>query len=141
MAKIVLVYTDITARKASEEALREAELRLKTIVNTVQAGILVIESETRRIVDANDKALQIVGCSRNALIGSDCHEHLCPAQHGRCPILEGEQVLDNLPCELRASDGRQIPILKSATTLVLGSRSHVLESFIDISGRICQYLL
>ncbi len=132
--RVVLIYTDITARRLAEKALSEAEARVKTILNTVQAGILLIDAETHTIVDANEGAVRMIGDSRNRVIGSVCHEYLCPEKECQCPITDGGQELDNSQRVLLTSNGDRIPILKTAARLTLNGREHVVESFIDITA-------
>ena len=48
-------------RKRVEDALRESEERLNTVLDTNQAGIVVIEPETRIIVGVNAASADIVG--------------------------------------------------------------------------------
>jgi diguanylate cyclase (GGDEF)-like protein/PAS domain S-box-containing protein len=134
VSRVVLVYTDITAGRQAEQAVREAEARLKTILNTVQAGILLIDAETHVIVDANDVAVQMVGELRERLLGSVCHKYIGPAEPGQCPITDGVQSLDNSQRVLLTASGARIPILKTATRLKLNGRDHLLESFIDITA-------
>lgn len=134
VCQVVLIYTDITARRLAEQALREAEARLKTILNTVQAGILLIDAETHVIVDANDVAVRMIGDPRERLVGSVCHKYLCPEKEGQCPITDGGQALDNSKRALLTANGGCIPVLKTAARLSLNGRDHVVESFIDITA-------
>jgi diguanylate cyclase (GGDEF)-like protein/PAS domain S-box-containing protein len=134
VCQVVLIYTDITARRLAEQALREAEARLKTILNTVQAGILLIDAETHVIVDANDVAARMIGDLRERLVGSVCHKYVCAAEQGQCPITEGGQPLDNSQRVLLTAAGGRIPVLKTAARLSLNGRDHVVESFIDITA-------
>jgi diguanylate cyclase (GGDEF)-like protein/PAS domain S-box-containing protein len=132
--QVVLIYTDITARRLAEQGAREAEARLKTILNTVHAGILLIDAETHVIVDANDVAVRMIGDPRDRLIGSVCHKYLCPDKQDQCPITVGGKAQDNSQRILLTATGGQIPILKTAARLTLNGRDHVVESFIDISA-------
>ena len=134
VGQVVLIYTDITARRLAEQALREAEARLKTILNTVQAGILLIDADTHLIVDANDVALRMIGDPRERVVGSLCHKYLCPDRQGLCPITDGGQSLDNSQRLLLTAAGGRIPVLKTAARLSLNGRDHVVESFIDITA-------
>ncbi len=134
VSRVVLIYTDITARRLAEQALREAEARLKTILNTVPSGILLIDAETRVIVDANDVAVRMIGDPRERLVGSVCHKYICPQEHGKCPIVDGGQTLDNSSRLLLTAAGGPTPVLKTAARLSLNGREHVVESFIDITA-------
>jgi hypothetical protein len=64
-----------------------------------------------------------------------CHEYICPAEEGQCPITDLEQDLDNAESELLTADGRRIPILKTVVSVTLAGREHLLESFLDITER------
>ena len=44
---------EATERRRVEEALRESEIRLKTVLDTIQAGIVVINPNTHAIVGVN----------------------------------------------------------------------------------------
>jgi PAS domain S-box-containing protein len=121
-------------RKA-EEALRENEVRLKVVLDTIQAGIVVIDPENHTIVGVNAAAGKMFGAPRERILGSVCHEYICPAEEGKCPITDLKQELDNAERELLTADGRRVPILKTVVSVTLAGREHLLESFLDITER------
>ncbi|SEA01299.1 PAS domain S-box-containing protein/diguanylate cyclase (GGDEF) domain-containing protein [Desulfuromusa kysingii] len=135
ISHVVLVYSDITERKNNEQALREAENRLDLILNSAQAGILLIDPQTHEIVYANQSVAEMTGYSRNKLLGNICHNFVCPAIQGACPITDCLQEIDKSERTLLTKDGRQIPILKTAKKINLNGKEHLVESFIDISER------
>jgi PAS domain S-box-containing protein len=51
-------------RRLAEEHLREAELRYRTLFEQSPDGVLVIDPETHRAVDFNDRVCQTLGYSR-----------------------------------------------------------------------------
>lgn len=55
---------DITDRKKAEEAYRNAELRYRTLFEQSPNGILLIDSETGKIIDANETAHRQLGYTR-----------------------------------------------------------------------------
>jgi PAS domain S-box-containing protein len=59
---------EIAERKAAEAALRENELRFRTIFDSVNDSIIVHDSLTGRILDANDTATTMYGYSREELL-------------------------------------------------------------------------
>ncbi len=126
---------DITERKAAEAVLAESELRLKTILDTVQTGILTINPETHLIVDANPVAEEMIGIPKGLLIGAECHKFVCPADRGRCPITDLGQTVDKSERVLLAAGGEQRQIIKTVVPVVLGGKELLLESFVDITER------
>ena len=131
----VLIFSDITERKKIEDSLVEAETRLTEILNTMMAGILIINPETHRIVDVNHMAAQMIGDAPDKIIGSICHRYICPSSAGQCPLTDLNQIIDNSDRVLINSNGEQIPILKTATLIELSGKPFILESFIDIQAR------
>lgn len=127
------VIRDISERKRFETALRESENRLRTILDHTQAAILVVDAETRRIVEANPAAMRMIGLPGERIVGEVCHQFVCPNDRDQCPVLDLGQNVDNSERVLLRGDGSRIPILKTAATIDLNGRSHLLESFVDIS--------
>jgi len=130
-----LLKREIAERRRAEGALRESEVRLKTVLDTIQAGIVVIDPETHIIVGINAAAGKMVGTPREQILGSVCHEHICPADKGQCPITDLGQSLENAEQVLLTASGKRVPILKTVVSVVLAGREHLLESFLDITER------
>ncbi len=126
---------EIVQHRRAREARRESEERLGTLLNAIPTGIVLIDAETHEIADANPVALELIGASSEQVIGSRCHDYICPADEGHCPITDLEQTLDNSERVLLKADGECIPILKTVTTVMLDGRQHLLESFVDITDR------
>jgi len=116
--------------------LAASSIRLQAIFATVQAGIVIIDKESRKIVEANPAARQLIGLSRTKLIGSECHQTICPAHRGQCPVLDMGQNLDNSVHMLVQADGKELPVLKSVVEMELNGRHCLVESFLDISKRV-----
>ena len=124
---------DITARKRTEEELRENERKWSIILETVQTGIVIIDPDTHAIVDVNPAAAKLIGETKERLIGSVCHRHICPAEKGNCPITDLKQTVDNSERMLLKADGTSIPIIKTVVSFPLDGHQYLLESFMDIS--------
>jgi PAS domain S-box-containing protein len=120
-------------RKRAESRLRESEGRLKTILNSVDTGVLIIDPVTHRIHDANPAALELFGFPREGLIGQVCHKLVCPAAPGSCPVTDLGAELERSESLLRRATGENLAVLKTVTHVVLDGREHLLESFVDIT--------
>ena len=62
------VIQDITERKRTEEALRDSELRLRTILQTVNEGFWLIDNDTVTM-DLNPRMCAILGRNRDEVFG------------------------------------------------------------------------
>jgi PAS domain S-box-containing protein len=126
---------EIAERRRAEDALRESEVRLKTVLDTIQAGIVVIDPKSHIIVGVNAAAGKMVGAPRDQILGSICHKYICPAEIGECPTTDLGQNLDNTEAVLLTASGERVPVLKTVVSVTLAAREHLLESFLDITER------
>ena len=116
----------------SRDAQRNEEF-LNQLVNSIAAGILLIDPNTREIVDINDFALRLVGRTKEEVVGKVCHKLTCPSAVNNCPILDLHQSRDMSRRKLLTCDGTTLPIMKSVSTIWRGGRELLLETFVDIS--------
>ena len=126
---------DITREKETEHALRESEAHSHTILQSMQFGIFIIDAQTHRILEANPKALEMIGGSLESVIGSVCHSFICPAEEGKCPVTDLGQTIDSSERMLLTTRGEKIHILKSVVKTMLRGREVLIESFVDITDR------
>jgi PAS domain S-box-containing protein len=129
------IIIDVTELKDAERALRESETRLKTVLDSIPVGVLIINPEDHSILDANPTALAMMGVGYESAIGSICHQFICPAEKGRCPVTDLGQEIDSSERVLIRSDGTSIPIAKSVIRVELAGKMCLIESFTDISLR------
>ncbi|MGE5316030.1 MAG: PAS domain S-box protein, partial [Acidobacteriota bacterium] len=130
---ICVVAHDITERKKAEERLQESESRLKIILKSIRAGVLIVDAETHSIEDVNDEAARIFGRPSEELIGCLCHNVVCPVEQGACPITDLGQTIDMSDRIALNGQGRRVPILKMVKTISIDGRRRLLETFIDVS--------
>ncbi|MBI1917251.1 MAG: PAS domain S-box protein [Planctomycetes bacterium] len=86
------VYTDITDRKKTEEALRASEARFRTLFESTAVGIVVKDRE-RRILDCNPAFARFLGHDRAALIGLHIEDVTHPEDAARSIALLQELAL------------------------------------------------
>jgi diguanylate cyclase (GGDEF)-like protein/PAS domain S-box-containing protein len=128
-------YLDLREIRQADQALRESEDRLKTVMESVQTGIVIIDPDTHRIVEVNSTAASMIGAPKAEIVGSVCHKFICPAEEGNCPITDCHQIVDHSERTLLTAIGAERPIIKSVTTVQLGGKTHLLESYMDITER------
>ena len=129
------VFFDITKQKEIEEALRESEEHLKTIMDSIQTGVVMIDAASRRLVDVNHYAAEMIGLAKDQLLEQDCRDLFCLDDSEGCPVLTPSLLPVETECRLMTSQGQAIPILKTAATIKRGGRTYILVSFLDLTGQ------
>ena len=122
-------------RKEVEQRSRQNEEWLKAIMDNVQAGIILVDTKTHTIVEANTAAVKMINSTKDRIVGSVCNDYICPGCKGKCPITDLNKDVDNAEHELLRADGVRLPVLKTAVPVVLSDRKYLIESFVDISER------
>jgi PAS domain S-box-containing protein len=71
---VCAVIVDMTERKKMEEAVKNSETRYRRLFEAAQDGILILDAETGQIVDVNPFVLEMLGYSREELLGKKLWE-------------------------------------------------------------------
>jgi len=125
---------EVEVEKRTAE-LRKSETNLKTLCDSVHTGIIVVDPTTHTIIEANKRAAEMFGGTRDKIIGSICHKFICPAELGHCPITDLRQAIDHSERKLLTANGQAIPVIKTVVSAEIGGRMQLVESFIDIADR------
>ena len=120
---VVGMGIDITERKKMEDALRDAELKFRTIFDNASDGLLLARAGDRKFVEANEKICQMLGYSKEELLQlgiSDIH-----------PEASLPHIIDQFVKLLRKdiSTATDLSVLKKDGTVF----------FADISASIIEY--
>ncbi|ACL15447.1 PAS domain S-box protein [Methanosphaerula palustris] len=130
---VQVIGRDITERKRTEDEQKIRDDLLNAILESMIAGVVVIDPEDHTIVEVNAVAAAMIGAKKEEIIGSVCTSYICPALNGGCPITDLHQIVDRSEKVLIQADGERRPVLKSVVPIILHDRTYLLESFIDIS--------
>lgn len=130
---VVIRYLSVLIEN-EKSSLRKSEERFRNVWESIQAGIFLIDGTTHRIVAANPEAEKMTGYTAAEMTGRLCHQLICPAEEGKCPISDLGQSIDHSERVLITRDGKEIPILKSARVMESNGTNLLLENMIDISG-------
>ena len=68
------IARDISQRKRAEEALRASELRYRRLFESAKDGILILDSISGQIVEANPFLIEMLGYPKDELVGKELWE-------------------------------------------------------------------
>jgi PAS domain S-box-containing protein len=129
------IMEDVTDRVRAQEELRRNEELLRLILDNLQVGIAVVDTEERRVSYVNPKLVEMTGRTAEELVGASCQAHICSACDGTCPVLDRGVRLLGSAVQLKDGAGRPFHILKSAIGTEIDGRQVLIESFVDITAQ------
>jgi PAS domain S-box-containing protein len=116
-----------------KEALESSESIKRHIIEHAQVGIIIIDSETHQIINANPFACQLIGAPEDAISGSLCVNFLCPHDNVKdCPLHTLDEI-ENQESTLFNAFGEKIPILRTVNKIYMGGKQVFMETFVDLS--------
>ncbi len=127
-------YREIRQREKTEKQLMETTRQTRNLLDSIQAGVLLINSENHRVAETNPFAEKLIGRPKEEIIGAVCHNFICPAELGKCPMSDLGQTLDRSERILINAEGVHISILKTVREIEYKGVAHFMETFIDISN-------
>jgi PAS domain S-box-containing protein len=128
------LVTDITERKRVEEALRQAEIERRAILDA-QPQTVVLHDRDLTIRWPNRAACELAGASREALIGRHCYEvwQRRPTPCDDCPVLEALRTGRDCARVCTTPDERVWRIVGSPVRNDAGETVSVIEVAEDIT--------
>ncbi|MGH9495609.1 MAG: PAS domain S-box protein [Candidatus Sulfotelmatobacter sp.] len=136
IASGILLLIGISISTAVLNQIRNSEEKYRSLINTDKDAILVMDAETRLIIEANRQACELLGYLETALIGMR-ESHLYPAKsREQILIAQSAKFGPSRELELQRADGAVIPVEVSASVTELGGKSAVLAIFRDLRERV-----
>ena len=131
---VTLIHTEKNRfSRLREEAYQgsiDALSQFEVIWDNVESNIVIVDTETHQIIDANPMAIRSYGGAKEDLIGKTCDKVFFPHQ---CPILQLNRETDRSERTFIRFVGDFVPVLKSVVRIQYKGRPAILESFSDIS--------
>ncbi|MBE0537779.1 MAG: PAS domain S-box protein [Phycisphaerae bacterium] len=130
---------DITERKQALDALKESELKFKTIFDNAGGAIFIADTETGIILECNAEAEKLTGLPRSTLIGLHQTQIHPPEEAEKYAAkfrdhIAKDHLLD-FESEIRHSDGRRIPVWISSQCLSFTDHRVLMGLFLDTSAK------
>ncbi|HEY9726849.1 MAG TPA: PAS domain S-box protein [Chroococcales cyanobacterium] len=137
----MVMSQDITDRKQAEVALRESEIKYRSVFDRANDAIFLIQGDS--FIDCNAKALEIYGCSRDEMINSPIERFSAACQpDGRNSREKGLELLSLLPLQpqvfewqARRSDGTLFDAEVSLNQMQLQGQTYIQAIVRDVTQR------
>jgi PAS domain S-box-containing protein len=130
---------DITDRKQAQQALITSEARYRRLFEAARDGILILDSESGKVIDVNPFLLDLLGYLQGELRGKELWEiglfrDITASQVAFRELRETGYIrYEDLPLETR--DGRQVEVEFVSNVYVVNGRQIIQCNIRDITGR------
>ncbi len=137
------IVRDITEQKQAEEALRESEARFRSITNTANDAIIMLD-HNGHISYWNPAAEEIFGYTNQEAIGKELHQFLAPQKYYEAyhkglknfrKTGKGSAVGTTSELEAIRKDGTEFPIELSLSSIQVKGQWHAVGIARDITER------
>lgn len=98
-------------------------------------GTVIVDPASRRIIDANRTAVEMIGADKDEIINRESTEYFRPPDEGSCPKINLNDSGAFSEGLLLRANGGTVPVLKKAYPVTLGNYRVMVESFFDITPR------
>ena len=129
------IFSNISDKMQSQEKLSTTNEYLQSLLDSVQAGIVVIDAESRMIVDINPVVSEMLGLPREQIIGQECNNLICSVDRADCLHFEEGMCNERSEQVITDSRGREIPVLRTSALKEISGQKFIIVSFVDISER------
>ncbi|HTN76818.1 MAG TPA: PAS domain S-box protein [Pirellulaceae bacterium] len=135
----VLYVTDITERKRSEQARIASEKRYRLLMDSANDAIVIIDADTRCVLEANARALTVTGKSATEIAGL-AHTELYAAEHAarvgelfELFALSEEGLITDV--EILDAQAARVPVEVSLRWIEIDQRRLVIGILRDVAER------
>lgn len=130
---IVVFLFILWQRITAERSLKKSEAKITTILQNIQAGVLIIDGKRQTIEFSNELAAGMAGTTVSDLIGKSCHQLFCFSDKDVCSITDKHEKINRSESVIKTVDGERRDILKTVIPLEYEGRESLLETFVDIT--------
>ncbi len=123
------------ARRTND--LRQSEERYRQLFNVGSDALLVIDVDTRSLINANEAAVELYGYPREELLALHINDLFADPEEGSHQIVSSRSGILHIPLRYhRKKDGAIFPVEISCSFFELGGQRLRLAAMRDISERI-----
>jgi len=108
---------------------------IRSLFNAIQAGIVLIDEETKVVVDINPAACFMFGVKRDSVVGKRCMDALYDSNCIGCPVLTNdfEDDKENREIIIHRKDGSKVYALLTIVSRILKDRRVFINTIVDIT--------
>lgn len=132
----IITSRDISERKWAEEALQISEAKFRSIFDFSYQAIALTEAETGKLVEVNNKFVELTGYTRAEVLGRTTTELGFYSSADRERFIREIRAageLNGLEMDFKAKDGSILNAMMFARSLEISGRAYILTLFLNLT--------
>lgn len=136
-ARQLLALTNNSLREKMRKLIEEQRDQ-QTLIETVQAGVIIVDAQDLSIITSNDAATRMIGLSRQALLQQTLPQLFSTPERAQelLEVLKEQQIVTNREAQLNNHNDKTYWSMTSMRYLKFKERNAIAISLIDITERI-----
>jgi len=134
---IMGVFHDCTARRQMEQTLRENEERYRAMMQQSNESILLVDMETKRILEVNPHCVEMFGYSEAELLTMTTYDLVEDVRENidrRSNAISSSSDINEQLIQIRCKSGKILDVERSATVIQYGGKHVFMFANRDISA-------
>ncbi len=112
---------------------KEVSDDIQNFLDALLEPVVLVESETRVIAALNAVAADLFRMPAAEMVNRQCHRFICPAEKGKCPILDLGMVVDHSRRDILLEGQERLAVIKTVKPVFLQGREYLLETIEPMS--------
>jgi len=132
------IVVDVSERIASEAALKESEIKFRSLFDLSPQAVALTDVETGRLVDVNEKFCELAKCSKEELLGLNTTEVGFYADEERNRFvkeLQSAGEVQGLEMDFKIKDGSTLNTFMFAKVIQLEGEQYILTILLDATDQ------
>jgi PAS domain S-box-containing protein len=141
---VLLAIEDVTDRRRAEAAMEHSEVRYRRLFQMAKDGILILDADTGKVIDANPFMTALLGYSHDDFLGKELWEiglfgDIKESQAVYRELQENGYVrYENLPLETRSGHKVEVEFVSNVSTRLPPSSTPLCSCASTVTGIVCK---
>jgi len=115
------------------DSFKKQNIRLNTIFETSNCGIMIVDSKTCTITSINPAVTELLDCETNEIIGKKCYDVISCNCSGNCHLNENYYNISKLEDTSIKFDNKEYFIMRKAKKVDIDDHPYTIISFMDVT--------
>jgi PAS domain S-box-containing protein len=131
----IMHITDVSIITCLQKNIAHTDAKKILAFYKAKAAIVIVDALSKKIVQANKTACDILKQDSESLIGSHCQGLICNLSEKECNAIQSSQCPFQQEEEMKVDKESSITVLRGSSKMKIGQHEYIIDTFIDITDK------